>query len=100
MNEDHHLETFASLDDTDIMASVKVWAYHPDFTYPPVAKTWCSVSLFRVDISNKCPDKEFVKASLIKKAMEKYGISYEEAAGTLFLPHPSAITPTPPAMVI
>lgn len=78
MNEDHHLETFACLDDTDIMASVKVWAYHPDLVLSHLCKNLVQRNLFRVDITNECPDEAFVE-SLRQKAMEKYSISYEDA---------------------
>ena len=36
-------------------------------------------NLFRVDITNECPDEAFVE-QLRQKAIEKYGISYGEAA--------------------
>jgi HD superfamily phosphohydrolase len=79
MNEDHHLETFASLDDTDIMASVKVWASHPDFVLSTLCKNLVQRNLFRVDITNECPDEAFVE-QLRQKAIEKYGITYDDAA--------------------
>jgi HD superfamily phosphohydrolase len=79
MNEDHHLETFAGLDDTDIMASVKVWASHPDFVLSTLCKNLVERNLYRVDIGNECPDEVFVE-SLRQKAMKKYGVSYEEAS--------------------
>lgn len=79
MNEDHHLETFACLDDTDIMASVKVWAYHPDLVLSELCKNLVQRSLFRVEITNECPDEAFVE-SLRHKAMHKYGVTYEDAA--------------------
>jgi hypothetical protein len=36
-------------------------------------------NLFRVDITNECPDEVFVE-QLRQKAMQKYGITYEDAA--------------------
>jgi HD superfamily phosphohydrolase len=83
MNEDHHLETFASLDDTDIMASVKVWAGHPDFILSTLSQNLVQRKLYHVDISNKRPEKDFVD-SLTKKAMQKYGVSEQDAAYFVF----------------
>jgi len=83
MNHDHHLETFASLDDTDIMAAVKVWAGHGDFILSSLSQNLVQRKLYHVDISNKRPDKEFVN-SLIKKAMKKYNITEQEAGYFVF----------------
>jgi HD superfamily phosphohydrolase len=83
MNHDHHLETFASLDDTDIMAAVKVWAVHGDFILSSLSQNLVQRKLYHVDISNKRPDKEFVN-SLIKKAMKKYNITEQEAGYFVF----------------
>jgi HD superfamily phosphohydrolase len=83
MNQDHHLETFASLDDTDIMAAVKVWAGHTDFILSTLSQNLVQRKLYHVDISNKRPDKEFVN-SLIKKAMKKYSISEHDAGYFVF----------------
>jgi HD superfamily phosphohydrolase len=83
MNHDHHLETFASLDDTDIMAAVKVWAGHSDFILSSLSQNLVQRKLYHVDISNKRPDKEFV-TSLMKKAMKKYNITEQEAGYFVF----------------
>jgi HD superfamily phosphohydrolase len=83
MGEDHHLETFASLDDTDIMAAVKVWAGHSDFILSSLSQNLVQRKLYHVDISNKRPDKEFV-TSLMKKAMKKYNITEQEAGYFVF----------------
>jgi hypothetical protein len=83
MNEDHHLEMFASLDDTDIMAAVKVWATHND----PVLAKLCSDlvyrDLYKVDITNEPPDKQFI-AGLTALAVKKYGITVHEASYFVF----------------
>lgn len=83
INEDHHLETFATLDDTDIMAAVKVWATHRD----PVLARLCSNLvhrvLYKVDITNEAPDKKLI-ASLTVRAVEKYGLTGHEASYFVF----------------
>ncbi|MEZ2337582.1 HD domain-containing protein [Mucilaginibacter sp. RCC_168] len=83
MKEDHHLDIFASLDDADIMSAVKVWAGHPDFLLSTLAKNLVQRNLYHVDITNEEPDAEFV-AQLTKKAMEKYGISEQDASYFVF----------------
>lgn len=83
MNEDHHLDTFASLDDADIMSAVKVWAGHPDFVLSRLSQNLVRRNLYHVDISNQQPDKAFVD-TLTKKAMQKYGVSKQDAEYFVF----------------
>jgi HD superfamily phosphohydrolase len=83
MNEDHHLETFATLDDTDIMAAVKAWTMHPDFVLAKLCRDLVHRDLYKVEISNTPPDKKFMRA-LTEKAVNKYGIPAEEASYFVF----------------
>jgi HD superfamily phosphohydrolase len=83
MNEDHYLETFASLDDTDIMAAVKMWEGNDDFVLSKLCKDLVQRDLYKVDITNEPPDKQFI-AKLIKRAVEKYNISEHEASYFVF----------------
>ena len=73
MNQDHHLEMFASLDDTDIMAAVKVWATHPDIVLSKLCRNLVHRELYKVDITNKAPDKKFI-AKLTELVVKKYGM--------------------------
>ncbi|MDP9079859.1 MAG: HD domain-containing protein [Bacteroidota bacterium] len=83
MNEDHYLETFASLDDTDIMAAVKIWAMHDDFVLSKLCTDLVQRDLYKVDITNEPPDKAFI-ARLLKRAAEQYNISEHEASYFVF----------------
>lgn len=83
MNEDHYLKTFVSLDDTDIMAAVKVWETHDDFVLSKLCKDLMQRNLYKVDIGNEPPDKAFIE-KLRAKAVEKYGISKHEATYFVF----------------
>lgn len=83
MNEDHHLEAFATLDDTDIMAAVKVWAAHPDFILSKLCRDLVGRNLYKVDISAAEPDERF-KHELTKQAIEKYHITAEQASYFVF----------------
>ena len=81
--EDHHLEKFASLDDTDIMAAVKVWSHHPDKTLAVLCKNLVERHLYTVEISNHPPDEQFITA-LKQKAIVKYGITMHESSYFVF----------------
>jgi HD superfamily phosphohydrolase len=82
-NEDHHLETFATLDDTDIMAAIKVWATNDDPVLAKLCRDMIHRDLYKVDITNEAPDEQYIK-ELKLKAMEKYGISAHEASYFVF----------------
>jgi HD superfamily phosphohydrolase len=83
MNEDHHLETFATLDDTDIMAAVKVWASHNDFVLSKLCRDLINRDLYKVEIDNKRPDKQSIE-ELKGRAVKKYNISAAEASYFVF----------------
>lgn len=83
MNEDHHIETFAKLDDTDIMAAVKVWADDDDFVLSQLCGMLMQRNLYQVDITNESPDENIV-VQLTEKALEKYPISKAEAGCFVF----------------
>jgi len=78
MNEDHHLEAFATLDDTDIMAAVKVWVSHADPILSKLCRDMIHRDLYKVEITNEPPAKELLE-QLISRAMDKYGIQADEA---------------------
>ena len=83
INDDQHLETFAMLDDTDIMAAVKIWASHPDFILSKLCNNLVERNLYKVEISNEPPNKLFM-AQLVKAAEIKYKISSNEASFFVF----------------
>jgi HD superfamily phosphohydrolase len=83
INEPHHLDVFARLDDTDVMAAVKVWADSGDFVLSKLCNNLIERKLFHVDITAGRPDEEFV-AELRRRAAEKYNISAEEASYFVF----------------
>jgi len=78
INEDHHLEAFAGLDDTDIMAAVKVWSSHPDSILSKLCRDLIHRDLYKVEITNEPPAKAFLD-QLILNAIYKYGIQADEA---------------------
>lgn len=83
MLEDRNLEIFAGLDDTDIMAAVKIWENSSDFVLAKLCRDLITRNLYHVDITNELPDRNLVN-ELTEKAVIKYGISKEEAAYFVF----------------
>jgi len=83
MNEDHHLEAFATLDDTDIMAAIKVWATHDDKVLAKLCRDMVYRDLYKVDITNQPPDRAFI-SKLTERAIAKYDISEYEASYFVF----------------
>lgn len=65
------IKNFVLLDDYDIMASIKVWANHPDFILSQLSKNFLSRKLYRTIIQkNKFTEKEV--SSIRKKILKKY----------------------------
>lgn len=83
LTEDHHLEIFAGLDDTDIMAAVKVWATHNDFVLAKLCRDLVERNLYKVDITNDAPSDQYI-AQLTEQAVKKYGITAYEASYFVF----------------
>jgi HD superfamily phosphohydrolase len=83
MNVEENLETFAGLDDTDIMAAVKIWAGSKDFVLAKLCRNLVERNLYHTDITNEMPDELFVK-ELTEKAVKKYGLSAHEASYFVF----------------
>ncbi len=83
MYADHYLETFASLDDTDIMAAVKAWSRHNDFVLSKLCRDLVNRDLYKVEITNEPPDQQLI-ARLIDRASKKYGITTHEASYFVF----------------
>jgi hypothetical protein len=82
-NEGRHLEAFAMLDDTDIMAAIKVWTTHSDPVLAKLCRDMVHRDLYKVDITNSPPDKQLIN-DLTRKAISRYGISEHEASYFVF----------------
>lgn len=83
INEDHHIETFTCLDDTDTLAAVKVWIGYPDTVLSILCKNFIQRRLYHVDITNNPPDEARVE-ELKQKAAKKYNICYDDASYFVF----------------
>jgi len=77
------LELFASLDDDDIMVSIKEWAKQPDRVLSHLSKSIINRQLFRVEIQ----DEKFSENRIEKlrtKAVELFNISTDEVSYFVF----------------
>jgi HD superfamily phosphohydrolase len=83
MSNGKHLDTFALLDDTDVMAAVKIWADSDDFVLKTLCHNLINRELFHVDITAEIPDPEFVK-QLTNNAVKYYNISQRDAEYFVF----------------
>lgn len=83
INEDHHIETFTALDDTDIISAVKVWALSDDFVLSKLCNDFISRKLYHVDITNELPN-DTILSELAEKAVEKYGIQENDVKYFVF----------------
>jgi HD superfamily phosphohydrolase len=83
ISEGDNLETFAGLDDTDVMAAVKVWAGSSDFVLAKLCRDLVHRNLYHVDITNELTPEKLVN-DLTQKAVNKFGITRYEASYFVF----------------
>lgn len=77
------LESFAALDDNDIIASVKVWASHSDFVLSTLCKNILDRKLYKVELQNSKINSNTFQV-LLNKACKKYKISKNDAEYFVF----------------
>ena len=83
ISEDHHIEKFTCLDDTDIMAAVKVWTGSEDKVLSILCNNFVQRRLYHVDITNERPN-DILMDELCRRAMKKYNVNAEEAEYFVF----------------
>lgn len=83
MSNSKHLDTFALLDDTDVMAAVKIWADADDFVLRTLCHNLINRKLFHVEITSEKADANVVN-DLIAKAAARYNITGHEASYFVF----------------
>jgi HD superfamily phosphohydrolase len=82
-NDAQNLDIFSSLDDTDIMSAIKVWASCDDLILATLCYNLIHRKLYHVDISTKVSTQHYLDG-LIKQAVAKYRISAEDAGYFVF----------------
>jgi HD superfamily phosphohydrolase len=80
---EEHLDTFCSLDDFDVMATVKNWIDHPDKILSTLCRGLVDRKLYKV----KLQGDEFEESAVNKKKkelMQRFGLNNEEAGYFVF----------------
>ena len=73
------LDQFCLLDDSDILAALKVWQFHDDFVLSEVSRRIVHRDLLRIDLRPEAfADDEL--QSLVSRTASHYGVSESEAA--------------------
>jgi HD superfamily phosphohydrolase len=78
------LETFARLDDNDIISAMKEWQYHEDFVLSNLCEMIINRDLLKIKVKNKPIKKELLQKH-IQKLIKKYGINEQEASYFVFI---------------
>jgi hypothetical protein len=79
----HHLDVFCSLDDADIMCTVKNWSSHPDLILSTLCRGLVDRKLLKVKLQADPLDLNFVNEKR-KEASEKLGITLSETGYFVF----------------
>ncbi len=77
MANDVHVNAFVCLDDSDIMAAIKVWESCDDFILSTLCKMLMQRNLYHVDITIDAPESEFID-NLNNRARQQLPISDEQ----------------------
>lgn len=77
------LEKFSKLDDSDVIASIKVWCDGPDLILSRLCQNLLDRKLYKIEVQNSAIATDY-KNSLLEKTMKLYGISAREAAYFVF----------------
>ena len=75
---EEHLDTFCSLDDFDVMATVKKWMDHPDKILSTLCRGLVDRKLYKVKLQHDGFNDSVVNEKK-KEVMQRFGISNEEA---------------------
>src|SRR4030095_12737460 len=75
---EEHLDIFCSLDDFDVMATVKNWMGHPDKILSTLCRGLVDRKLYKVKLQADTFDDSIVNEKK-KPLMQRFGISTEEA---------------------
>lgn len=77
------LKKFASLDDYDVMASVKAWSECDDFILSTLCRNMLERNLYKIELQNE-PVATAHKNKMLETAMKKYSLTRKEAGYFVF----------------
>lgn len=89
-----HLTTFCSLDDHDVMATIKNWIHHPDKILSMLCRSLIDRRLYKVKLQAAPIDDAFIQEKK-KEVMEKLQVSEKEADYFVFTGIASTTTYNP-----
>ncbi len=78
------LDTFALLDDADIVSAIKLWRHHEDFVLSHLCRMLLDRKLLTIKLRNK-PVSEERYHMRFKKVRDKYGLTEQETSYFVFL---------------
>ncbi len=78
------LETFALLDDVDILAAIKLWRHHDDFVLSHLCRMLLDRKLLSIKLRNT-PVSEERYRKRFEKVRDKYGLTDQETSYFVFL---------------
>ena len=77
------LDKFSKLDDSDVMASIKVWSENPDKILSKLCSNLLDRKLFRIEMQSAPIDSDY-KNKLLEKVCKAYKITKKEASYFVF----------------
>ncbi|MAZ72689.1 MAG: phosphohydrolase [Flavobacteriaceae bacterium] len=77
------LETFATLDDYDIVSAMKAWIYHDDFVLSELSKMLLNRDLLKIKLKKKPIPKGKI-AEKISEVIQQHNLTHEEATYFVF----------------
>lgn len=83
INKNQHINNFVKLDDSDIMASIKVWCQHSDFILSKLCTNLIERQLYKVEITVGITDFEKIE-SLKQKITQKLNINQKDYTYFIF----------------
>ncbi|MGP8217129.1 MAG: HD domain-containing protein [Bacteroidia bacterium] len=83
VNNPHLLDTFAQLDDYDVMSAIKVWCSHNDFVLSTLSQWLINRRLYKTELQDKPYNANNI-ISLQEKAKNKYDLTRNEVKYFVF----------------
>lgn len=83
MSSEFDLETFAQLDDVDMMSAIKTWQFHEDFVLSKMCRMVLHRRLLHIKLKKRPVDPQKLEVRL-QEIIKKYELSPEEASNFVF----------------
>ena len=77
------IKNFVALDDSDVIACIKVWSSHSDIILATMCEAFINRKLFKIELQQQAFDADRI-LQLKQQTVEKYGITLDEAKYFVF----------------